>query len=73
MALILFTSSAYRCLAVSPNFEIAKNNMAIALTDLGTKVIILLFYHNFGNSIITFCKGRLLENLVLFSWPLCCM
>ncbi|KAL9995278.1 putative protein O-GlcNAc transferase [Helianthus debilis subsp. tardiflorus] len=27
------------CLAVSPNFEIAKNNMAIALTDLGTKVI----------------------------------
>jgi hypothetical protein len=23
---------------VSPNFEIAKNNMAIALTDLGTKV-----------------------------------
>ena len=28
-----------RCLAVSPNFEIAKNNMAIALTDLGTKVI----------------------------------
>ncbi|KAJ1385767.1 Tetratricopeptide-like helical domain superfamily [Sesbania bispinosa] len=25
-------------LAVSPNFEIAKNNMAIALTDLGTKV-----------------------------------
>ncbi|KAL2992822.1 hypothetical protein AAZX31_10G070200 [Glycine max] len=27
-----------RCLAVSPNFEIAKNNMAIALTDLGTKV-----------------------------------
>ena len=31
-----------RCLAVSPNFEIAKNNMAIALTDLGTKVIIIL-------------------------------
>lgn len=29
----------FRCLAVSPNFEIAKNNMAIALTDLGTKVI----------------------------------
>lgn len=28
-----------RCLAVSPNFEIAKNNMAIALTDLGTKVV----------------------------------
>lgn len=28
----------FRCLAVSPNFEIAKNNMAIALTDLGTKV-----------------------------------
>lgn len=28
-----------RCLAVSPNFEIAKNNMAIALTDLGTKVL----------------------------------
>ncbi|CAA0837831.1 Probable UDP-N-acetylglucosamine--peptide N-acetylglucosaminyltransferase SPINDLY [Striga hermonthica] len=27
-----------RCLTVSPNFEIAKNNMAIALTDLGTKV-----------------------------------
>ncbi|KAJ8635658.1 hypothetical protein MRB53_009925 [Persea americana] len=27
-----------RCLIVSPNFEIAKNNMAIALTDLGTKV-----------------------------------
>ncbi|XP_065855634.1 probable UDP-N-acetylglucosamine--peptide N-acetylglucosaminyltransferase SPINDLY [Euphorbia lathyris] len=27
-----------RCLVVSPNFEIAKNNMAIALTDLGTKV-----------------------------------
>ncbi|XP_057466926.1 probable UDP-N-acetylglucosamine--peptide N-acetylglucosaminyltransferase SPINDLY [Actinidia eriantha] len=27
-----------RCLSVSPNFEIAKNNMAIALTDLGTKV-----------------------------------
>ncbi|CAA3021258.1 probable UDP-N-acetylglucosamine--peptide N-acetylglucosaminyltransferase SPINDLY [Olea europaea subsp. europaea] len=27
-----------RCLAVSSNFEIAKNNMAIALTDLGTKV-----------------------------------
>ncbi|KAK8953261.1 putative UDP-N-acetylglucosamine--peptide N-acetylglucosaminyltransferase SPINDLY [Platanthera guangdongensis] len=27
-----------RCLAVSPNFEISKNNMAIALTDLGTKV-----------------------------------
>ncbi|KAK6139894.1 hypothetical protein DH2020_026371 [Rehmannia glutinosa] len=26
------------CLTVSPNFEIAKNNMAIALTDLGTKV-----------------------------------
>lgn len=29
----------FRCLAVSPNFEIAKNNMAIALTDLGTKVM----------------------------------
>ncbi|KAK4582753.1 hypothetical protein RGQ29_025789 [Quercus rubra] len=28
------------CLAVSPNFEIAKNNMAIALTDLGTKAIV---------------------------------
>ncbi|KAG8048299.1 hypothetical protein GUJ93_ZPchr0008g14014 [Zizania palustris] len=27
-----------RCLTISPNFEIAKNNMAIALTDLGTKV-----------------------------------
>ncbi|XP_072996970.1 probable UDP-N-acetylglucosamine--peptide N-acetylglucosaminyltransferase SPINDLY [Typha latifolia] len=27
-----------RCLTVSPNFDIAKNNMAIALTDLGTKV-----------------------------------
>ncbi|KAL1817546.1 hypothetical protein ACET3Z_020120 [Daucus carota] len=27
-----------RCQAVSPNFEIAKNNMAIASTDLGTKV-----------------------------------
>lgn len=27
-----------RCLTVSPNFEIAKNNMAIALTDLGTKI-----------------------------------
>ncbi|CAI8600426.1 unnamed protein product [Vicia faba] len=27
-----------RCLTVSPNFEIAKNNMATALTDLGTKV-----------------------------------
>ncbi|XP_010543807.1 PREDICTED: probable UDP-N-acetylglucosamine--peptide N-acetylglucosaminyltransferase SPINDLY [Tarenaya hassleriana] len=27
-----------RCLSVSPNFEIAKNNMAIALTDLGTKI-----------------------------------
>jgi len=25
-------------LTISPNFEIAKNNMAIALTDLGTKV-----------------------------------
>lgn len=33
-----------RCLAVSPNFEIAKNNMAIALTDLGTKVISRPFY-----------------------------
>jgi hypothetical protein len=32
-----------RCLAVSPNFEIAKNNMAIALTDLGTKVVSLVF------------------------------
>lgn len=32
-----------RCLAVSPNFEIAKNNMAIALTDLGTKVITCTF------------------------------
>ena len=30
-----------RCLAVSPNFEIAKNNMAIALTDLGTKVMVM--------------------------------
>jgi hypothetical protein len=28
-----------RCLTISPNFEIAKNNMAIALTDLGTKVL----------------------------------
>ncbi|XP_008806108.2 probable UDP-N-acetylglucosamine--peptide N-acetylglucosaminyltransferase SPINDLY [Phoenix dactylifera] len=27
-----------RGLTISPNFEIAKNNMAIALTDLGTKV-----------------------------------
>ncbi|XP_031473645.1 probable UDP-N-acetylglucosamine--peptide N-acetylglucosaminyltransferase SPINDLY [Nymphaea colorata] len=27
-----------RCLSMSPNFEIAKNNMAIALTDLGTKL-----------------------------------
>ncbi|XP_066331172.1 probable UDP-N-acetylglucosamine--peptide N-acetylglucosaminyltransferase SPINDLY [Miscanthus floridulus] len=27
-----------KCLTISPNFEIAKNNMAIALTDLGTKV-----------------------------------
>nr|CAB3503045.1 unnamed protein product [Digitaria exilis] len=26
------------CLSISPNFEIAKNNMVIALTDLGTKV-----------------------------------
>ncbi|KAL6570227.1 hypothetical protein OROMI_014741 [Orobanche minor] len=25
------------CLTVSPNFETAKNNMAIALNDLGTK------------------------------------
>lgn len=33
-----------RCLTVSPNFEIAKNNMAIALTDLGTKVTHLKFY-----------------------------
>lgn len=36
--LILFTFLYIRCLTVSPNFEIAKNNMAIALTDLGTKV-----------------------------------
>lgn len=36
---LLLGSCAARCLAVSPNFEIAKNNMAIALTDLGTKVI----------------------------------
>ena len=28
---------------MSPNFEIAKNNMAIALTDLGTKVVNHLF------------------------------
>lgn len=34
-----YFSLLFRCLAVSPNFEIAKNNMAIALTDLGTKVI----------------------------------
>ncbi|KAI0519193.1 hypothetical protein KFK09_006635 [Dendrobium nobile] len=27
-----------RCLAVSPNFVIAKNNMTIALVDLSTKV-----------------------------------
>ena len=33
-----------RCLTVSPNFEIAKNNMAIALTDLGTKVTHLKFH-----------------------------
>lgn len=33
-----FSLCSFRCLAVSPNFEIAKNNMAIALTDLGTKV-----------------------------------
>lgn len=36
-----FASARGRCLAVSPNFEIAKNNMAIALTDLGTKVILI--------------------------------
>ncbi|KAL5079900.1 hypothetical protein RYX36_008321 [Vicia faba] len=30
--------AASKSVAVSPNFEIAKNNMAIALTDLGTKV-----------------------------------
>lgn len=37
-----------RCLTISPNFEIAKNNMAIALTDLGTKVwsCYLLFQPN---------------------------
>lgn len=38
LVLICFTVVLFRCLAVSPNFEIAKNNMAIALTDLGTKV-----------------------------------
>lgn len=42
MTLIVYLSDwllcGVRCLAVSPNFEIAKNNMAIALTDLGTKV-----------------------------------
>jgi tetratricopeptide (TPR) repeat protein len=27
-----------KALAVSPNFQIAKSNLAIALTDLGTKV-----------------------------------
>lgn len=37
---------------MSPNFEIAKNNMAIALTDLGTKVgvyfvILSLILHMF--------------------------
>lgn len=62
MALIFFSTSAVRCLAVSPNFEIAKNNMAIALTDLGTKVILLNFYHNFSNSSIIFRKGCLLAN-----------
>lgn len=40
-----FASFSSRCLAVSPNFEIAKNNMAIALTDLGTKV---LYFHFSG-------------------------
>eukprot|EP00897_Mesotaenium_endlicherianum_P006101 jgi/Mesen1/5519/ME000279S04732 len=30
-----------RCLAVAPNFTIAKNNMAIALTDLGTKAVVM--------------------------------
>ena len=27
-----------KALSVNPNFKIARNNMAIALTDLGTKV-----------------------------------
>lgn len=34
-----------RCLTVSPNFEIAKNNMAIALTDLGTKVMFFFYIY----------------------------
>ncbi|XP_058003766.1 probable UDP-N-acetylglucosamine--peptide N-acetylglucosaminyltransferase SPINDLY [Hevea brasiliensis] len=42
-ALNYFEKAAFErpmCLAVSPNFEIAKNNMAIALTYLGTKAIL---------------------------------
>jgi hypothetical protein len=42
-AMLAWLHFCLRCLAVSPNFEIAKNNMAIALTDLGTKVIFLHF------------------------------
>lgn len=42
-AMLVWLHFCLRCLAVSPNFEIAKNNMAIALTDLGTKVIFLHF------------------------------
>nr|Q8LP10.1 RecName: Full=Probable UDP-N-acetylglucosamine--peptide N-acetylglucosaminyltransferase SPINDLY; Short=EgSPY [Eustoma grandiflorum]BAC11808.1 SPINDLY [Eustoma grandiflorum] len=34
---IIYKNRGDLCLAVSPNFEIAKNNMGIALTDLGTK------------------------------------
>ncbi|GJN04272.1 hypothetical protein PR202_ga21805 [Eleusine coracana subsp. coracana] len=39
-----------RCLTISPNFEIAKNNMAIALTDLGTKMA-LSIKPNFSQSL----------------------
>lgn len=52
-AMLAWLHFCLRCLAVSPNFEIAKNNMAIALTDLGTKVIFLhfvLFFLSFFSS-----------------------
>lgn len=62
-----------RCLAVSPNFEIAKNNMAIALTDLGTKVtlskfriMLILFqkhnsYYKFDVLFLFQSKGKILK------------
>jgi hypothetical protein len=63
-AMLAWLHFCLRCLAVSPNFEIAKNNMAIALTDLGTKVIFLHFVLCFSLSFPCYIGFLIVRNIM---------